>query len=287
MSRTRAGRDGRKSGVYLAAALVWILAGPAWAAQFHLPKIPKLGKSQPQPTEQKKGSTAPAPALDSISPNSASPGAEGDLTLTGKNFDSGTGLRMNCPEAAPSITNFKVESPTRAVAHVRFPFNTKEGPCELYLAQGSAGGNTTGEMAASGAGTPSVTQVKSDITFTISIPSAMPMALPVVYIGEGEMQFMDVMMKVQQAMQGSWQDAGKPLLLVTKGEVKLNQGDKTVFTLPASNVKEVGQMSMMGQTVGVFRLVCNDGKIYNFMEQESSDLPKGKTVEILKASLGK
>ena len=288
MSRTRAGRDGRKSGVYLMAVLIWILAGSAWAAaQFHLPKIPKLGKSQPQPAEQKKAATAPAPELSSISPNSASPGAEGDLELTGKNFDSGTGLRMNCPEAAPAITSFKVENPTRAAAHVRFPFNTKEGPCELYMGEGAPAGNATSEMAASGAGTPSVTQVKSDITFTISIPSAMPMALPVIYIGEGDMQFMDVMMKVQQAMQGSWQDSGKPLLLVAKGEVKLKQGDKMVFTLAASNVKEVGQMSMMGQNVGVFRFVCNDGKIYNFMEQESSDLPKGKTVEILKASLVK
>jgi hypothetical protein len=30
------------------------------------------------------------------------------------------------------------------------------------------------------------------------------------------------------------------LLLVTKGEVKLKQGDQTTFTLAVSNVKEVG-----------------------------------------------
>jgi hypothetical protein len=46
-------------------------------------------------------------------------------------------------------------------------------------------------------------------------------------------------------------------------------------------------MSMMGQNVGIFRLLCNDGKIYNFMEQETTDLPKGRTVEILKSALGK
>jgi hypothetical protein len=239
MSPARAGRVGSETRVHLTAALVLILAGPAWrAAQFHMPKIPKLGKSQP--AEQKKEATAPAPELTAISPNSASPGAEGDLVLTGKNFDSGTGIRMNCPEEAPSITSFKVESATRAVVHVRFGFATKEGPCELYMAEGPASENTTAEMAASGAGTPTVTQVKSDITFVISIPSAMPMALPVVYIGEGEMQFTDVMMKVQQVLQGSWNDSGKTLLLVTKGEVKLKQGDQTTFTLAVSNVKEVG-----------------------------------------------
>jgi hypothetical protein len=283
MSRTRLGRDGKR--VVLCFASVLFLGGTAWAAaQFHVPKIPKLGKSQP--TEQKKESAGPAPELIEISPNSASPGAEGDLVLTGKNFAAGTGLRMNCQGEAPSISSFKVESATRAVAHVRFSFEIKEGPCEVYLEQHPTSTNAQGEISASTSGTTEVVQVKS-VGFTISIPSAMPMALPVVYVGEGNMQFMDIMMKVQQAMQGSWNDSGKPLLLVSKSEVKLKQGDKTVFTEPASNVKEVGQMSMMGQSVGVFRIVFTDGKIYNFMEQEGQGLPKGKTVEIIKATVGK
>ena len=287
MSPTRAGRDGSKRGVYLTAVLVLILAGPAWgAAQFHMPKIPKLGKSQPQPAEQKKGAAAPAPELAAINPNSASPGAEGDLVLTGKNFNVGTELRMSCSGETPALTNFKVESETRATVHVRFALDTHEGPCEIYLAQRPTSTNSQGEITASSGGTVEVNQVKG-ATFAISIPSAMPMALPVIYIGEGDMQFMEIMMKVQQVMQGSWQDPGKPLLLVGKGNVKLKQGDKIVFDLPASNVKEIGQMSMMGQEVGVFRLVCNDGKVYNFMEQETSGLPKGKTVAILKTALGK
>ena len=248
-----------------------------------MPKIPKLGKSQP--AEQKKVTSSPSPEVTEISPNSASPGAEGGVVLTGKNFAAGTGLRMNCGGETPSITNFKVESPTRATAHLRFPFDMKQGPCDIYLEVRPVS-NAQGEISASSAGSVEVTQVKA-VGFSISIPSAMPMALPVIYIGEGEMQFMDVMMKVQQAMQGSWSDSGKPLLYVAKSEVKLKQGDKTVFAEPGSNVKEVGQMSMMGQNVGVFRLVCTDGKIYNFMEQESDGLPKGRTVEIIKITLGK
>jgi hypothetical protein len=282
MSRTRVGRDDKEAAGYLAAVFVLFFAGTAWgAAQFHLPKIPKLGKSQS--AEQKKEPAGPAPELTEINPNSASPGAEGDLVLTGKNFTSGTNFRMDCQGEAPTVSSFKVESPTRAVAHVRFSFGTKQGPCDIYLEQRP---NGQSEIGASTSGTTEVTQVKS-VAFTISIPSALPMAIPVIYVGEGNMQFMDVMMKVQQAMQGSWNDSGKPLLQVSKSEVKLTQGDKAVFTEPATNVKEVGQMSMMGQNVGVFRIVCTDGKIYNFMEQESEGLPKGKSVELIKATLGK
>jgi hypothetical protein len=285
MSRTRVGREGKQAVAYLTAVLLLVVAGTAWgAAQFHMPKIPKLGKSQP--TEQKKETTGPAPELTAIDPSSASPGAEGDVVLTGKNFTAGTNLRMDCHSEAPSISSFKVESPTRAVAHVKFGYDMAEGPCDLYLEQRSTTTGENGEIKASTEGTAEVVQVKA-VSFSVSKSSSMPVALPVVYVGEGDLQFVNIMMKVQQAMQGSWGDSGKPLLMVSKSEVKLKQGDKTIFTEPASNIKEVGQMSMMGQNVGVFRLVCTDGKVYNFMEQEGQGLPKGKAVEILKATLGK
>jgi hypothetical protein len=284
MSRTRAGRDGRQLPVYLAGVLLLGFAGTAWAAQFHMPKIPKIGKSKP--AEQKKEAAAPLPELTAISPNSASPGGEGDLVLTGKNFTVGTGLRMSCSDTQPALSNFKVESPTRAVAHIRFGFDTKQGPCEIYLESRPTTTNAQGEITASTSGTVEVVQVKS-VSFAIAPSSAMPAALPVIYVGEGNMEFMQIMMKMQQAMQGSWNDSGKPLLYVSKNDVKLMQGGKTVFDEPASGIKEVGLMSMMGQSTGVFRLVCSSGKIYNFIEQESGDLPKGKTVEILKATLGK
>jgi hypothetical protein len=283
MSRTRAGLADQYAAAFLAVIFAFALSATAWAAQFHLPKIPKLGKSEPA-QQQKKAEAGPAPEVTSIEPNSASPGAEGDVVLTGKNFTAGTSLRMNCPEEAPLIQSFKVESATRAVAHIKFPFGVKEGPCEIFIEVRPVPGNS--EIAPSSVGTTEVVQVKT-VSFTISMSSAMPMALPVIYIGEGNMDFMAVMMKVQQAMQGSWNDSGKPLLRVTKSELKLVEGEKTVFTEPASGVKEIGQMSMAGQSVGVFRIVCTDGKIYNFMEQTGQGLDKGQTVSILKSMLGK
>ncbi len=284
MLPTRWGCDGRKVRVYLAGVFLVVFAGGLGAAQFRLPKIPKLGKTQP--AEQKKPAAAPAAELTALSLHSASPGAEGDLVLTGKNFNAGTGLRMNCPNAAPAISNFKVESPTRAVAHVRFPFNTAEGPCEIYLEQRDLVTGAGGEITASRSGTVLVTLVPS-VSFNISTPSEMPMVLPVAYVGEGEMEFTQVMMKMQEALHGSWGGSGQAQLLVVQGRVTFKQGEQTVFDEPASNVKEVGEMAMMGEKTGVFRLVMNGGKIYNFIEKTDGGLPKGKTVEILKTALKK
>ncbi len=284
MSRTRVGRGDKYAAAFLGVIFVFALSAPVWAAQFHLPKLPKVGKSEPAQQKSAPAPTGPLPEVTSIDPTSASAGSEGDLVLTGKNFTKGMRLRMNCPEEAPSIQSFKVESDTRAVAHVKFGFNTKEGPCEIYI-EAVPGGS--GEIAASSAGTPQIVQVKT-VSFTIAKSSALPLALPVMYLGEGNMDFMAAMMKMQQAMQGSWDNSGKPLLHASKSEVKLTQGEKTVFTEPASNVKEVGEMSMGGQSVGIFRIVFTDGKIHNFMEQSGEGAPsKGKTVDVIKAAVGK
>jgi hypothetical protein len=265
-------------------AVIFVFAvSAAWAAQFHMPKLPKIGKSEPA-QQQKSAPTGPLPEVTSIEPNTASPGSEGDLVLRGKNFTAGMKLRMNCPDESPSIKSFKVESDTRAVAHVKFGFGTKEGPCEIYI---EAVPGASGEIAASSSGTPEIVQVKT-VSFTMSAASALPMCLSVVYLAEGNMDFMALMMKMQQSMQGSWDNTGKPLLCVSKKEVKLAQGEKTIFTEPASNVKEVGEMSMGGQSVGIFRIVFTDGKIYNFMEQSGEGAPsKGKTVDVIKAAVGK
>lgn len=279
MSRTPVGRGATYAAVCLAAIFVFALSA-AWAAQLHLPKMPKLGKSEQ--TQQKSAPTGPMPEVTGIEPTSASPGSEGDLVLTGKNFNKGTRLRMNCPEEAPTIQNFKVESDTRAVAHVKFGFNIKPGPCEIYIEAHPGASDETG---ASSSGTPQIVQVKT-ASFTIAASSAMPLCIPVVYLAEGNMDFMALMMKMQQAMQGSWDNSGKPLLCVSKKEVKLAQGEKTVFTEPASNVKDVGEMSMGGQSVGIFRIVFTDGKIHNFMES-GDGVPKGKTVEVIKSAVGK
>ncbi|HET7840397.1 MAG TPA: hypothetical protein VFM21_02265 [Terriglobia bacterium] len=284
MSRTRVGRGDKFAAVFLGIVLLSAMTATAWgAAQFRLPKLPKIGKSD-SPQQKQAAPTGPLPEVTSLEPNSASPGAEGDLVLTGKNFSSGMTLRMDCPQESPSIKSFKVESATRAVAHVKFGLGTKEGPCQVYIA---AVPGASSEIGASTSGTVEVVQVKT-VSFTIAAASAMPMCISVVYLAEGNMDFMALMMKMQQAMSGTWDNAGKPQLCVSKKEVKLIQGEKTVFTEPASNVKDVGEMSMGGQSVGIFRIVFTDGKIHNFLEQSGEGAPpKGTTVDVIKAAVGK
>ncbi|MGD0921120.1 MAG: hypothetical protein ABSA70_05060 [Terriglobia bacterium] len=291
----------RKTAVWIIAAVVLGLGigASVASAQFglKLPKIPKVGKKESKPATESKEKAAQLPAVEitSITPDSASPGAAGEIVLTGKNFFLGMRLRMGCGEeqgSPESLKNYlvKVESPERATIQVKIPENAKEGPCTLYVV-GYWGrtGVVTDETDESPSGTPEITQISPDkVLFRISNSGSMPISVPVFLAGEGNMQFMEIMMKFSQSMQGNWgQGGGKSSLLLSPDTVKYVQDDKTVFTEPTSGVTKVEEMSMMGQPSGVFRIVFKSGKIYNFMDQSQGGPDKSRAFKTVKKRLGK
>ena len=292
----------RKIAVWVVAAVVLGLGFGASvaSAQFglpKLPKIPKVGKKETKPATESKEKAAEHEAIEitSISPDSAPAGAAGEIVLTGKNFFRGMRLRMGCAgdEAAPeNLRNqlVTVESPERATVKISIPLDAQEGPCTLYsVGYWGKAGAVTDETNESPAGTPEIMQIKSaGATFTISPTGKMPVAVPVYLAGEGNMQFMEIMMKFQQSMQGNWgQGGGKSSLQLSPDTVKYVQDDKTVFTEPTSGVTKVEEMSMMGQPSGVFRIVFKSGKIYNFMDQSQGGSDKSRVFKFVKKRLGK
>ena len=291
----------RKIAVWVVAAVVLVLgigASVAWA-QFglpKLPKIPKVGKKESKPATESKEKAAQLPAIEvtSVTPDSAPPGASGEIVLTGKNFFRGMRLRMGCAgdEAAPeNLRNqlVTVESPERATFKVSIPEDAKEGPCTLYVVgYWGRAGVVTDETNESPAGTPEITQISPDkVLFRISNSGSMPISVPVFLAGEGNMQFMEIMMKLNQAMQGGWGKGGQPHLVLSPDTVKYVEAEKTVFSEPTSGVAKVEEMSMMGQATGVFRIVFKSGKIYNFMDQSEGGGEKGKAFKAVKKRLGK
>jgi len=289
-------------------AAVWVIAAVVLglgfgasvaSAQFglpKLPKIPKVGKKESKPATESKEKAAQLPAIEvtSVTPDSAPPGASGEIVLTGKNFFRGMRLRMGCAgdEAAPeNLRNqlVTVESPERATFKVSIPENAQEGPCMLYVVgYWGRAGVVTDETNESPAGTPEITQISPDkVLFRISNSGSMPLSVPVFLAGEGNMQFMEIMMKLNQSMQGGWGKGGKSSLLLSPDTVQYVQDDKTVFSEPTSGATKVEEMSMMGKPTGVFRIVFKSGKIYNFMDQSEGGGDKGRAFKTVKKRLGK
>lgn len=266
----------------------------ASAGQF--PRLPKLklpGQKQTKPTPpqgRKEVNALPAPEVTAITPDSAPPGGFGEMVLTGKNFTPGTRLRLSCQGGEIHSKSFKVESAERATVQISVPTETREGPCSMELVRFAAKEGSEAETDESPSGTPEIFQVpENGPTFKISSSGKMPVGFELVLLGEGDMNFMDMMQKMAQEAQGGF-GPGKMKqgqLLLAPDSVKYLQEDKTVFSKSPSSVKNVEEMTMMGKSTGVFRIVFGDGKIYNFRGAEGGDAAAHKDFLIIKKKLGK
>lgn len=289
-------------GIGFAAWVFWLAAAAPFAsAQFKLPKIPKLPKTGEKKSEPSRHQAHEAPEILTITPDTFPPGGSSELVLTGKGFFRGMRLIIGCGGYEPPDSPFldrkpekvRVENPERAVAHISIPLDAKEGPCKLYSVGiwGAKGVVDPEEIEESPAGTPEVLQMKSPVTFTISNASKVPVSVGVAYLGEGDMDFMQVSRKMGEAMMGGFGEKGeKTVLQMSPDTVKCVQGQKTIFSEPTSNVKETGEMRMRGQSMGIFRIVFKNGKIYNLMgaqEEGGSSEEQKKVYQFVKKKLGK
>jgi hypothetical protein len=229
----------------VAVIFVWVAGASIGAAQLHLPKVPNITKTKPNKSgspEVKPSRAGTAEVVSMMSPDSAPPGGHGQIVLTGQNFKDGMRIQFNCKGVQFSPDSFKVESPTRIVAQITVPVSAEEGPC------GTSMGSEPGKE-----------------PFRISNSANMPVAISVALIGEGDMQFMDLMMSMQKSLMAGYGNQGEAgRIELEGGSIKYVKGSTTNFTELTSAVKSMGEMKQEGKPMGIFRIVFNDGKIYNF-----------------------
>ena len=261
-------------------------ASAAWAqfggfGKIKLPKkldkiIPKTKETGPaqKDTPETGASASGSPEISMLAPDVAPAGGSLNVVLTGKALSEDMSLSFSCVGSQFSPASVKVENPTRAVARVNVPLGAQDGPCGINMR---------------------FSQTKEP--FRISSSSDVPVVLAsVMYLGEGEMNMMDAMMKMGQAaskqmQQSNWQEKGgegapPQGLMLAPDTVKFMDQGQLVFEKPTSSVKGIGEMMMQGKPSGLFRIVFTDGKIYNFGAggQGSNE---SDTIKFIRRKLGK
>ena len=153
-----------------------------------IPKTKETGPSQ-KATPETGASASGSPEISMLAPDVAPPGGSLNVVLTGKAFSEGMSLNFSCVGSQFSPASVKVESPTRAVARVNVPLGAQDGPCGI-----------------------NVKYLQTKEPFRIASSSDIPVVLAsVMYLGEGEMNLMDALMKISQAatkqmQQRNWQE---------------------------------------------------------------------------------
>jgi hypothetical protein len=247
-----------------------------------IPKIPKLGKQDSKPPAKAQQPKEPMPEVKTIEPNLVPPAWEGDVVLTGKNFGKAMKLRLECGGHNINTKDLRVESAERAMFHVKLSGSDEESTCAMAVEVPPGG--AMAEIAPTPGGTVEVVQV-TGATFAVSNSSKLPQTYKACFLAEGDVPYMQLMMKMAQKMQTSSQDECK--LVVSSDSVKYVAPDKTVLDSSASGVKTVEQILMMGNPSGIFRIILANGKIFNFMVTESSGSRQNSTYEAVKKKLNK
>jgi hypothetical protein len=238
-----------------------------------IPKTKETGPSQ-KDTPETGASASGSLEISMMAPDVAPPGGSLNVVLTGKALSEGMSLNFSCVGSQFSPASVKVENPTRAVARVNVPLGAQDGPCGI-----------------------NVKYLQTKELFRIASSSDIPVVLAsVMYLGEGEMNLMDAMMKMGQAatkqmQQSNWQEKGGEEappqgLMLAPDTVKFMDQGQLVFEKPISSVKGIGEMMMNGKPAGLFRIVFTDGKIYNFGASGQGSDESG-TVKFIRRKLGK
>jgi len=277
-------------GLFLTVVLsVMIVDAPDAMAQFgiKIPKVPSIGKdSKDSKAPAAKAPQLPPPEVTSIKPDVVPPGWTGAVVFTGKNFLSSMTLQMEC-EGYPGLKTreFRVEnsgSATLQLAVPEPPDDKEASVCTTSVQQNVA---ATSDIKPSVQGTATIVQVKGP-TFKISDTSGLARQYAVCFIAEGELSPEDMLEKtlavkqksaewlVQQMQKGGGTTRQVPpecTLWVSPTSLKYG----TILDVPASSVKAIEQVSMFGANAfpGLpsapslsFKIVLNNGKIYNFEE---------------------
>lgn len=248
-------------------AVLFILAG---LVSMGLAVLPVPAAAGAQRTNETKPSTAGTlEVVASLSPDSAPPGGQGSIVVIGQNFKDGMTLQFHCKGAQFSASSVKVESPTRLVAQISVPLSAQEGPCGA--GQGSVAGKEP---------------------FRISNSAPMAVAVPIQLMGEGDMQYGDLMMSMSKVAMAASQNGGNSApsqLEIDGGTIRYVSGGTSTFTQSTSDVKKVEQIQVYGQNLPYFRIIFNDGKVYNFGPAfgAASGADPNSAFNFLKSRLGK
>jgi hypothetical protein len=254
----------RTAGVMMAV----VLAISTGYAQFHVPKIPGAQKT----SETKPSRASTVEVVSSANPESAPPGGHGQVVLTGQNFKDGMKLQFNCKGANFPADSTKVDSPTRLEAQITVPVGAQEGPCD------TSDSSTFPSQIGKG-------------TFAISNSANMPIAISLALMGEGDMQWGDIMTNMSKMMMAAAQNGGKVdsgTLQLEGGSIKYVKGSTTSFNESTSAVKSLDPVLIYGSAPsGYFKITFNNGKIYTLGMAGPGGGDPNATLAFLKKKLGK
>lgn len=228
-----------------------------------------VASTQPQP------SNAKAPEVKSVDPPSVNAGSELDLKVKGKNFVQGAKVAFSNPGIV--VTETRTVKSSELTAHLRVAADAPTGPTSLFVVNPDDSEVEVAYQVVGGSAT----------TASSSTSSSAPAAEPAKTSGQstaGGQQFevynLGDVANILQVL-----NMPKGTLIAGSGKLRLEQSGKEVFSVKRAEIKEIGPMVMAGFNTGLFHVILNSGKTYNFAPTSLRPADSTSIIEALRSAL--
>jgi len=271
---------------------------------------PDLGGSapaQPNPpaASQPVATQGPTPEIKKIDPPVAPRGGQLDIKVTGKNFVKGAKVVFGNPGIL--VVDTQVNKDTELVARIQVRADATPGETNLFVVNPNEeeteaafvlSEEVTTANAAAPPAAPSVPTTPTAPAAPAPAPPAAPPAAPSTPAQPAAPSSTPPAAKTSATAQRfevySLADVGsiiqarnapKGTLTVDGGKLRFEESGKEVFSVAASDIKEVEINSLLGVNTGTFHIILTSGKMYNFAATSLRPADTQVMVESLRKAL--
>ena len=242
------------------------------------------------PAQAQTSGQSPAPEVKRIEPPRAAPGSQVTLKISGKNFAHGVKVAFSNPGIRVLDVQANKDSEIDARIQVTpdaatgtagmFVINPDDNETEVTFEVSSEGSSATSAAPATSSTAPTA-QAPSTAT-----PARQPATKPAAATkGAGDALQFDVISLGDVATILQSRNKPKGTLSLAAGKLRFEEAGKEVFSVPASEVKEVGENVILGVNTGTFHIILASGQTYNFIAASFRPADSQSILESLRAAL--
>jgi len=243
------------------------------------------------PAKAETSAQAAAPEVTRIEPPRAARGSQVALKISGKNFAKGVKVAFSNPGIR--VLEVQADKDTEIEARIQvapdaatgttgmFVFNPDDNETEVTFEVAAEG--AAGTSAAPAPAPPSAPTAQGSATAAPVGQSASNPAAAAKRAGEA-LQF-DVISLGDVASILQTRNKPKGTLSLEGGKLRFEEAGKEVFSVPVSEIKEVGENQILGVSTGTFHVILTSGRTYNFIAASFRPADSQSMLESLRGAL--
>jgi hypothetical protein len=218
------------------------------------------------PAQAETSAEAAGPEVTRVDPARAAPGSQVTLKISGKNFAKGVKVAFSNPGirvlGVQSSKDSEIEAQIQVAADAAtgttgmFVVNPDENETEVTF-------EVSGEGSSATSATPAAPTAQAPAT---PAPAPQPTTKPAAAAKAAKeaLRFEVISLSDVTSVLES-RSKPKGTLSLAGGKLGFEEGGKEVFSVPASEVKEVGANFIIGVNTGTFHVILTSGQTYNFI----------------------